>query len=201
MNAARYFLALFLVVTLPPLFFYWLLIHPLVEIWRATGVGMAYGVILSVIGAALAGLFALRHYLLGIDFGTSYLCATVGVTLLIVAGILRSQLHHHLDLKTLLGLPEIAPDRFPRRLIRTGIYRRLRHPRYGQLLIALVGYALIANYLASYIAVALWLPGIYAIALLEEKELRAHFGAAYDDYCREVPRFLPKLSGERKATD
>jgi Cu+-exporting ATPase len=69
----------------------------------------------------------------------------------------------------------------------------MRHPRYVQLLIALTGYALIANYLASYLVVALWVPGILVIALLEEKELRDHFGDAYQTYCRAVPRFLPKL--------
>jgi protein-S-isoprenylcysteine O-methyltransferase Ste14 len=95
-----------------------------------------------------------------------------------------------------VGFPEIAPDRFPRPLITEGIYGRIRHPRYVQLLIALTGYALIANYLAAYLAVALWVPGIYVIVRLEEKELRAHFGDAYDDYCRRVPRFLPKLKGD-----
>jgi len=62
-----------------------------------------------------------------------------------------------------------------------------------ELLIALLGYALIANYLASYLATALWYAGIYGIVVLEERELRAHFGATYDDYCRKVPRFLPSL--------
>ena len=69
----------------------------------------------------------------------------------------------------------------------------MRHPRYVQLLVVLIGYALIANYLASYLAVALWVSGIYVIVLLEEKELRAHFGDVYVAYCRKVPRFVPKL--------
>ena len=199
MNTARYVLALFLVITLPPLFLYWLLIHPLVNFWRGKGIAPAYTAILSAIGAAMIGLFSLRHYLLSIDYGTNYLLAALGVALLVVAGSLRLKLHKHLDLKTLLGLPEIAPDRFPRQLITEGIYARIRHPRYVQLLIALVGYALIANYFAAYFAVALWLPGIYIIARLEEKELRIHFGDAYDDYCRKVPRFLPKLKDHSRA--
>jgi hypothetical protein len=37
-------------------------------------------------------------------------------------------------------------------------------------------------------------PGIYLIALLEEKELRDHFGDIYQAYCRKVPRFVPKLN-------
>ena len=196
MNTARYVLALFLVITLPPLLLYWLLIHPFVNFWRGKGIGPAYTIILSVIVAAMIGLFSLRHFLLDIEYGTSYLLAALGVALLIVSASLRLKLHKHLDLRTLVGFPEIAPDRFPRQLVTEGIYARIRHPRYVQLLIALFGYALIANYLAAYLAVALWVPGIYVVALLEEKELRAHFGDAYDNYCRKVPRFLPKLKGD-----
>ena len=105
MNTTRYVLALFLVITLPPLFLYWLLIHPFVNFWRGQGIGPAYTMILSVIVAAMIGLFALRHFLLGIDYGTSYLLAALGVALLIVAGSLRLKLQKHLDLRTLVGFP------------------------------------------------------------------------------------------------
>ena len=196
MNTLRYVIALVLVIALPPLFLYWLLVHPFVNFWRGKGIGPAYTIILGVIIAGMIGLFSLRHFLLGIDYGTSYPFAALGVALLTVSGLLRLKLQKHLDLRTLVGFPEIAPDRFPRPLITEGVYARIRHPRYVQLLIALFGYALIANYLAAYLAVGLWVPGIYVIAVLEEKELRAHFGDAYDDYCRKVPRFLPKVRGD-----
>lgn len=201
MNTIRYFLALSLVITLPPLFLYWLLIHPFVSFWRGKGIGPTYTMVLSVIIAGMIGLFSLRHFLLGIDYGANYPLAALGLLFLIGAGSLRFAIQKHLDIKTLLGFPEIAPDRFPRQLLTEGIYARMRHPRYVQLLIALIGYALIANYLAAYLAVALWVPGVYLIAMLEEKELRAHFGDIYDEYCRKVPRFLPKLRGDLKAID
>jgi hypothetical protein len=60
---------------------------------------------------------------------------------------------------------------------------------------------LIANYLAVYLVVALWVPGIYLIALLEEKELRDHFGDIYKAYCRKVPRFVPKFNRHAAAPD
>ena len=198
MNTARYFLALFLVITLPPLFLYWLLIHPFVNFWRGKGIGPTYTMVLCVIIAGMIGLFSLRHFLLGIDYGTHYLLVALGLLLLILSGSLRFAIQKHLGIKTLLGFPEIAPDRFPRKLLTEGIYARMRHPRYVKLLIAMIGYALIANYLASYLAVALWVPGIYLIAQLEEKELRAHFGDVYVAYCRKVPRFLPKLRGDSR---
>ena len=199
MDSVRYLLAAFLVISLPPLFLYWPIIHPFVDFWRGQGIATTYTVVLSIIGAAMVGLFSLRHDLLTSDFGTSYLLLTLGVLALILSGRLRFAIQKHLNIKTLLGFPEIAPDRFPRELITEGIYARMRHPRYAQLLMALIGYALIANYLASYLAVALWLFGIYVIVLLEEKELGKHFGSAYDEYCRQVPRFLPKLRRDSRA--
>jgi protein-S-isoprenylcysteine O-methyltransferase Ste14 len=198
-NTLRYFLALFLVITLPPLFLYWLLIHPLVSFWRGQGLRTTYAVVLTVIGVAMVGLFSLRHYLLASDYGTHYPLLIIGALLLILSSTMRFSIHQHLDIKTLLGLPEIAPQHFPRALITSGIYARLRHPRYVQFLIALTGYALIANNLAVYLAVGLWLPGIHVIVRLEERELRDHFGAAYQDYCRRVPRFIPKLRWSHNA--
>ena len=194
MDPIRYFVALILVISLPPLFLYWLLIHPLVNFWRGKGIGFTYGVVLTIIVTGMVGLFSMRHFLLAFDFGTSYLLIGLGVLCLALAGSMRFALHKQLTLKTLLGLPEIAPDRYPRRLMTEGIFARIRHPRYVQLLLALFGYSVIANYLASYLAVFLWAPGLYLIVILEEKELRAHFGEAYEEYCRRVPRFLPKLS-------
>jgi protein-S-isoprenylcysteine O-methyltransferase Ste14 len=192
MNFVRYLLAAFLVISLPPLFLYWLLIHPFVDFWRTKGIGVTYTVVLTIIGATMIGLFSIRHDLLTSDFGTNYLLLTLGVLSLILSARMRFAIQKHLSIKTLLGFPEIAPNRFPRALITDGIYARMRHPRYVQLLIALIGYALIANYLAAYLAVALWVPGIYVIVLLEEKELRQHFDETYDHYCRRVPRFVPR---------
>jgi protein-S-isoprenylcysteine O-methyltransferase Ste14 len=196
MKSLRYFLALFLVVSLPPLFLYWLLLHPFVKFWRSRGIGVTYGSLLTIIAGGMVGLFSMRHFLLGIEYGTSYLLLALGLLCLTLAAILRLAIRKKLTMKVLLGLPEIAPDRFPRALITDGIYARMRHPRYVQFLIALSGYALIANYLAGYLVVALWGAGIYLIALLEEKELRDHFGDIYQAYCRKVPRFWPKLRGD-----
>ena len=198
MDAIRYFIALILVLSLPLLFFYWLLIHPLVKFWRAKGVGLTYTVVLALIAIGMIGLFSIRRELLTTDFGTSYPLLIVGILCLVFAGAMRFAIQKRLTMKILLGLPEIAPDRYPRALITDGIYARVRHPRYVQLLIALVGYALIANHLASYIVVTLWLPAIHVIVALEEKELLEHFGESYANYCLRVPRFIPKIRSTMK---
>jgi protein-S-isoprenylcysteine O-methyltransferase Ste14 len=103
-------------------------------------------------------------------------------------------LSRHLPFKTVVGLPELAPEKHPARLLTQGPYGLVRHPRYVQLYLSFLGYACIANYLALYVAVALWLPGIYVIVFLEERELRNRFGEVYEDYCRRVPRFIPRFS-------
>jgi protein-S-isoprenylcysteine O-methyltransferase Ste14 len=193
MDALRYFVALLLVVTLPPLFFYWLLIHPLIALWRRKGMGVTYGLILTIIVTGMIGLFSMRHYLLTIDFGSNYFLAGLGLFCLLIAGLMWFAIERRLPIRVLLGVSEIAPERYSRRLITEGIYARIRHPRYAELVSGFIGCALVANYLASYLAVLLWIPGTYVIVLLEEKELRAYFGADYEKYCRNVPRFLPKL--------
>ena len=99
----------------------------------------------------------------------------------------------HVTIKVLIGLPELAPERHPGRLVTGGLYARIRHPRYVQFLLGLLGYALFADYLAAYIVVALWIPGIWAIAVLEERELRDRFGEQYEEYCRRVRRFVPRF--------
>jgi hypothetical protein len=48
------------VISLPPLFLYWLLIHPFVNFWRTKGIGMTYGVVLTIIGMGMIGLFSIR---------------------------------------------------------------------------------------------------------------------------------------------
>lgn len=99
----------------------------------------------------------------------------------------------HLSFATLIALPQIHPERFPSKLIVTGIYRFVRHPRYvGYWLIAL-GLALATGFLAMW-ALFFWLViGFSIMAYLEEKELQKRFGKEYIDYMQRVPAFIPKF--------
>jgi hypothetical protein len=46
-----------------------------------------------------------------------------------------------------------------------------------------VGHLLFAGVLTGYMGLA---------ALIEERDLIAHFGRQYEEYCRSVPRFIPR---------
>lgn len=84
----------------------------------------------------------------------------------------------------------IQPDH---RLITTGLYRTIRHPRYLGLILAAVGMAALYR---SWLGLAL-LPLLAAILYLrirdEEALMRREFGAAWQDYCRRSWRLVPFL--------
>jgi protein-S-isoprenylcysteine O-methyltransferase Ste14 len=143
----------------------------------------------------MVGLFLVRKPVLAVEFGTRYPLIVLGVTCLAAATTIFLKLKKHLTLRIQVGLPELSPDQSPGKLLTEGIYARMRHPRYVELVLALLGYALITNYLATYALFALCLPGFYLVVLLEERELRERFGEEYEEYCRRVPRFVPRFRG------
>ncbi|MEK7780846.1 MAG: isoprenylcysteine carboxylmethyltransferase family protein [Verrucomicrobiota bacterium] len=79
------------------------------------------------------------------------------------------------------------------KLIQHGIYSRIRHPLYTSVMMASLGWALIWQSAASFIAALTLIPFLHAKARREEKSLHQTF-PSYADYARRVPRFLPHLS-------
>ncbi len=81
-------------------------------------------------------------------------------------------------------------------LVTEGIYAHTRNPMYVGNLLIMAGLAVASNSWAT-IAVAIPL-GLFmyaSIVAAEEGYLRQRFGAAFRAYCRDVPRWLPRLSG------
>lgn len=89
-----------------------------------------------------------------------------------------------------------APMAPPRRLVVVGFYRYVRNPMYLGFFVGWAGLwvvfgrastALIAAACAVVFGVALF------VQLYEEPTLRKTFGADYDEYCRNVPRWIPRV--------
>ncbi|PYV07983.1 MAG: hypothetical protein DMG23_14750 [Acidobacteria bacterium] len=84
-------------------------------------------------------------------------------------------------------------------LVSTGIYSRLRHPRYLDYMLSFLGLALLTGaagyFLLAFITILLYL----IVVPLEERELRDQYRAQYDAYARTVPRFVPHFSRSPKA--
>jgi protein-S-isoprenylcysteine O-methyltransferase Ste14 len=195
MNTFRYDLALVGLLLIPTSVLMWVLVHPFIAFWRRVGLFGTYAVIVAAEVAVAVGLYQVREPLLAVEFGSHWAVLLCGVGTLALAVWLRVRLHRHFSAAQLLGFPELAPDRYPQRLVTEGLHARVRHPRYLQFLLAVAGFALLANYLVLYVMLALLVPAIWLVVILEEKELRRRFGAAYAEYSRRVPRFIPRRGG------
>jgi protein-S-isoprenylcysteine O-methyltransferase Ste14 len=191
MDTFRYIVALLLVTLIPAALLYWLLLHALLPVWRRLGLPTSQYLLWAAVIVMALVFFATRDALLRNDYGFQPLLAAVGIVFLAGAIVFRLQIERHLPWRVQLGLPEIDPMGHPQKLITTGPYAHTRHPRYAQVLLALAGWALLANYPAGYIAALLWIPLLLVIVRLEEAELHRRFIGEYVDYCDRVARFWP----------
>jgi protein-S-isoprenylcysteine O-methyltransferase Ste14 len=81
-------------------------------------------------------------------------------------------------------------------LVTEGVFGHCRNPMYVGNLLILSGMAIASNCWATVLVAIPVTAFIYrAIVAAEENFLRGKFGQAFDDYCRRVPRFVPKLGG------
>jgi len=85
-----------------------------------------------------------------------------------------------------------APIDAPTRLVRRGLYCYTRNPMYVGVLTVILGWALL--YRSSAVAIyALVVATCFHsfVVFFEERVLGVRFGAEYQRYCAEVPRWLP----------
>lgn len=189
MDAFRYGVALFLVCSLPPLLLYWPIVHGFIGFWRRLGPTATYVVTVIAVCLGAAAIYRVREPLLAPDYGTQWPLVAVGAVVLAVAGWLRGKIQSVFGVGLLVGLPELSPERHATPLVTTGVYARVRHPRYVQFWLGLLGWALVLNRPAVYVLWLLWLPALWLIVVFEERELRQRFGPQYVEYARCVPRF------------
>jgi protein-S-isoprenylcysteine O-methyltransferase len=77
------------------------------------------------------------------------------------------------------------------RLIRHGIYARIRHPLYLSLLLLPVGIALVFNSELAALPLIMSVAFIWDRTRKEDYNLAAHFGSQFEDYRRQTPAILP----------
>ena len=192
MDKVRYFLAVLMVIGVPPAVAWWFLVHPFVGFWRRLGTRWTF-IFLSVFYfASTAALLVVRDALVGTDYGTNWWLVLAAVPFVGVSGLVAHHRKKQLTFRVLAGVPEVAPGGEGPGLLREGIYARMRHPRYAEVLLGAIGYSLVINYLGVYLMMGAAILAILVIVELEERELRQRFGKAYAEYCLEVPRFLPR---------
>ncbi|SPF56712.1 putative Isoprenylcysteine carboxyl methyltransferase [Candidatus Sulfopaludibacter sp. SbA4] len=191
MDAVRYYAALLLLMLMPGGLLYWCSIHPLIHFWRRIGPRKTIAVHLAGLTLLAYLFYLLRKPLLAVEFGSRPAFLVPGLLLIALSVAMRARVSRHLTGKILTGMPELAPDKYPVHLLTDGPYARVRNPRYLQILVAILGWALFSNYLSSYVLFAASVILLQVVIRLEEKELRSRFGPAFDEYCARVPRLVP----------
>lgn len=87
-----------------------------------------------------------------------------------------------------------APIDPPKEMVATGFYRYVRNPMYVGVLAIIIGHFLWFKYWNLLIyAVIVFLAFHAFVTYYEEPNLKKRFGASYENYLRQVPRWIPKL--------
>jgi protein-S-isoprenylcysteine O-methyltransferase Ste14 len=81
-----------------------------------------------------------------------------------------------------------------KRIVDVGPYGMVRNPMMWAIGGILVGLAVLLGSVGLWIGIA-WFVTFVAVfvPLYEERDMRRRFGEEYDDYCRRVPRWVPRL--------
>jgi len=128
-----------------------------------------------------------RHFPMGFPRGTEI----AGIILMIAGGVLG-----FLCIGTFVARGEGTPALFdaPRKFVGVGPYRYCRNPMYVGGLVLLAGFGLYERSV-SILIMTLVVFGVVnlLVKFYEEPTLRKKFGDPYQQYCRDVPRWLPKL--------
>ena len=192
-DRVRYVLAVLIIITLPPGLLYWSVIHPWVRWWRKLGPIRTYAIVLPVMIAFGTLLFRVRARLLGADLGMNWGLIAIGAGLYGLSTWIAFQHWRHLSIATMIGVPELSSNEQRRgKLLKDGIYRVVRHPRYLSAGLAVIANALFVDYVGVYLLIFLLFPLGYAMLVFEERELVDRFGEEYRQYQREVPQLLPR---------
>jgi protein-S-isoprenylcysteine O-methyltransferase Ste14 len=86
-----------------------------------------------------------------------------------------------------------APIDPPKELVAVGLYRFVRNPMYVAGVITLLGWILWSPSLPLIVTPLLFFGAAHTfVTLYEEPTLKKKFGAAYEEYCRKVPRWIPR---------
>ncbi len=93
------------------------------------------------------------------------------------------------------------PADAPRHLVTDGLFRLVRNPIIAAELMVVWGEALfVASWGIVLYAIAVSIGGHLIVVNVEEPELQKRFGASFEAYCRDVPRWFPRLR-KKESTD
>jgi protein-S-isoprenylcysteine O-methyltransferase Ste14 len=92
------------------------------------------------------------------------------------------------------GRGTLSPLDPPRHLVVRGLYRYVRNPMYLSITMIVLGEVLLTRSTALAMYWVVWFISANLFVMgYEEPTLSREFGAEYDEYCRQVGRWVPRL--------
>jgi protein-S-isoprenylcysteine O-methyltransferase Ste14 len=92
------------------------------------------------------------------------------------------------------GRGTLSPVDPPRHLVVSGLYQYVRNPMYLSVTTIVLGEVLVTHSLALAIYWSIWFLAVNLFVIgYEEPALRRQFGDSYNEYCRQVGRWIPRL--------
>lgn len=117
--------------------------------------------------------------------------------LLIIAG--ASVLLDSFARFALEGLGTPAPVFPTKQLVVTGLYRHVRNPMYVAVVAVILGQSLLlGNVRVLGYGALVWLGFHLFVLVYEEPTLRGAYGSEYEEFCANVPRWIPRISAWRR---
>jgi protein-S-isoprenylcysteine O-methyltransferase Ste14 len=170
-----------------PIPIYWVILHPFNSFWRSRVRAAFWFAGLTAWTCGAVVLWHFRHVLLAAT-RPSWFAIAAGFGLIAIEGYLFMRVERELGSRRLVGHTELTGTG---ELFSGGLYARVRHPRYSGMFSAVLGAALLAGTPLLWVVLVIWCPFALMVIRLEEKELTARFGPAYEAYRKRVPAFLP----------
>ena len=154
---------------------------------RGVGWVLLQGVLLAVVGAAGLRAIAGAEGALGAAWAGPLRILTNAVALALMGtGVVQSWRGARDLGSNLTPLPRPGQGAY---LVETGIYRQVRHPIYGGLILLGGGWALLAASPLALALAALLVPFFWLKSSVEERWLEERF-PSYPDYRRRTRRFI-----------
>lgn len=185
------FLAQSLGFLYPPIIVFWLIIHSNIDYWRKAGKRRAYWTACMAWPVTGLPFLYFRNSLFASRLQTHWWTVAMGSIALILALRMYSRAAQTISLRTLVGHPELDPEKNRQPMLNTGIYAQTRNPVYFSHWLILLAAAGLSGYAANWVLFAadsIFLP---LMIRAEEKELLRRYGHEFESYMRMVPRFFP----------
>src|SRR5262249_52413120 len=135
----------------------------------------------------------ITHWKFELAFLAVEVTRAVGVLLILtgVPGVVNSFARFAVQ-----GLGAPAPVAPPQRLVVTGLYQYVRNPMYVSVAAIILGQALLfGDWRLIVYGAVFWLACHAFVLVYEEPTLRRKFGAEYEAFCANVPRWISTANG------